>query len=94
VGTSWRVLGPDAKSGHSQIGHWACEKRDFTCEIRPLEGLIRLGLDGRGQTIISPVKFAQCPIPMRSDLADRMVELGHVEQISHETIRQTLKKTN
>ncbi len=27
-------------------------------------------------------------------LADRMVELGHVEQISHETIRQTLKKTN
>ncbi len=27
-------------------------------------------------------------------LADRMVELGHVEQISHETIRQTLKKTS
>lgn len=27
-------------------------------------------------------------------LADQMVELGHVEQISHETIRQTLKKTN
>ena len=26
-------------------------------------------------------------------LADKMVELGHVEQISHETIRQTLKKT-
>ncbi|PSB13509.1 IS630 family transposase, partial [Phormidesmis priestleyi ULC007] len=27
-------------------------------------------------------------------LAERMVELGHVEQISHETIRKTLKKTN
>lgn len=27
-------------------------------------------------------------------LSDRMVELGYVEQISHETIRQTLKKTN
>ena len=27
-------------------------------------------------------------------LADRMVELGYVEQISHETIRQTLKKTH
>ena len=27
-------------------------------------------------------------------LADRMVELGHVERISHETIRQTLKKTS
>jgi transposase len=27
-------------------------------------------------------------------LADRMVEWGHGEQISHETIRQTLKKTS
>jgi hypothetical protein len=27
-------------------------------------------------------------------LADRMVELDHVETISHETVRQTLKKTN
>ena len=27
-------------------------------------------------------------------LADRMVGLGHVESLSHETVRQTLKKTN
>lgn len=27
-------------------------------------------------------------------LSDRVVELGYVEQISHETVRQTLKKTN
>lgn len=27
-------------------------------------------------------------------LSDRMVGLGHVESVSHETIRQTLKKTN
>jgi hypothetical protein len=27
-------------------------------------------------------------------LADRMVALGHVESLSHETVRQTLKKTN
>jgi hypothetical protein len=27
-------------------------------------------------------------------LADRMVELGHSDKISHETIRRTLKKTN
>ncbi len=27
-------------------------------------------------------------------LADKIVELGYVETISHETIRQTLKKTN
>ena len=27
-------------------------------------------------------------------LADRMVELGYVESICHETVRQTLKKTN
>lgn len=26
-------------------------------------------------------------------LADKMVELGHVEKVSHETIRKTLKKT-
>lgn len=27
-------------------------------------------------------------------LADRMVELGHVGTVSHETVRRTLKKTN
>lgn len=27
-------------------------------------------------------------------LADRMVQLGQVESVSHETVRQTLKKTN
>lgn len=27
-------------------------------------------------------------------LADRFVELGHVEELSHETVRQTLKKTS
>jgi hypothetical protein len=27
-------------------------------------------------------------------LADRMVELGHVEALSHETVRRTLKKTS
>jgi len=27
-------------------------------------------------------------------LADRMVGLGYVESVSHETVRQTLKKTN
>jgi len=27
-------------------------------------------------------------------LADRLVELGHVESVSHETIRRTLKKTS
>ena len=26
-------------------------------------------------------------------LADKMVELGHVEKVSHETVRKTLKKT-
>ena len=27
-------------------------------------------------------------------LADRMVELGHVEGVSYETVRRTLKKTS
>jgi hypothetical protein len=26
-------------------------------------------------------------------LADRFVQLGHVEELSHETVRRTLKKT-
>jgi len=27
-------------------------------------------------------------------LADQMVQLGYIESVSHETVRQTLKKTN
>jgi transposase len=27
-------------------------------------------------------------------LADKLIELGHVETVSHETVRRTLKKTN
>src|SRR4051812_20158349 len=36
----------------SQTGHWVCDKRDFTCEIRPLEGLSLLGWKLRGQAIV------------------------------------------
>lgn len=39
----------------------------------------------------SPEGFSQWSLRM---LADRVVELGYVDEISHETIRQVLKKTN
>lgn len=39
----------------------------------------------------SPEGFSQWSLRM---LADRVVELGYVDDISHETVRQILKKTN
>jgi hypothetical protein len=38
-----------------------------------------------------PTGFARWTLRL---LADRFVDLGHVTSVSHETIRQTLKKTN
>jgi hypothetical protein len=37
--------------------------------------------------------MARRGFPLRL-LANRMVELGYVEQVSYETVRRTLKKTN
>jgi Homeodomain-like domain len=39
----------------------------------------------------APEGFARWSLRM---LADKMIELKHVEKISHETIRKVLKKTN
>lgn len=55
-------------------------------------------LDGEQEAHLIALACAETPVgqgrwTMRL-LADRMVELGHVESISHETVRQTLKKTN
>ncbi len=51
-------------------------------------------LDGRAEAHLVALS---CSEPPRDEgagpcLADRMVELGHVEGVSHETIRRTLKK--
>jgi transposase len=55
-------------------------------------------LDGRGEAKLialvctdQPESQAQWSLRL---LADKLVELGVVETISHETVRQTLKKTN
>jgi Homeodomain-like domain len=54
-------------------------------------------LDGVGEAHL--IALACSATPEGADrwslrlLADRMVELGYVETISHETVRQTLKKT-
>ena len=38
-----------------------------------------------------PSGQAQCPSPM---LAERMVELDYIDQLSHESVHQVLKKNN
>ncbi len=54
-------------------------------------------LDGRAEAHLIALSCSEAPEgrerwSMRL-LADRMVELGHVDTVSHETIRRTLKKT-
>jgi transposase len=54
-------------------------------------------LDGRAEAHLIALACSEAPEgrerwSMRL-LADRMVELGHVDTVSHETIRRTLKKT-
>lgn len=55
-------------------------------------------LDGRAEAHLVALACAEPPEGRGSWtlrlLADRMVELGHVEGVSHETIRRTLKKTS
>ena len=59
-------------------------------------GCRRPKLEGKQEAHLIALTCSQAP-PGRSRwtlrlLADRMVELEYVDQISHETIRQTLKK--
>jgi transposase len=55
-------------------------------------------LDGEQEAHL--IALACCPCPQGQArwtlrlLANRMVELGYVEQVSYETVRRTLKKTN
>lgn len=58
----------------------------------------RRKLDGKQEARLIQLACSQAPDD-RSEwslrlLADRMVELGVVESLSHETVRQTLKKTD
>ena len=55
-------------------------------------------LDGEGEAHFIARAWSDPPAGRssrrRSLLRDRFVKLGHVESISHETVRRTLKKTN
>jgi transposase len=55
-------------------------------------------LDGRAEARLLALACSEPPEGRVSWtlrlLADRMVELGHVEGVSHETVRRTLKKTS
>jgi hypothetical protein len=58
----------------------------------------RLKLDGRAQAHLIALTCSEAPggrehWPLRL-LADKLVELGLVESVSHETVRAALKKTN
>jgi transposase len=65
----------------------------------PLKARPRL-LDGEKEACLLAIACTEAPEGRGRGawtlrlLADKMVELGHVEGISHETVRQTLKKTN
>jgi hypothetical protein len=55
-------------------------------------------LDGAQEAHLIALSCSPCPQGQARWtlrlLANRMVELGYVEQVSHETVRKTLKKTN
>jgi transposase len=55
-------------------------------------------LDGRAEAHLVALACSEPPEGRESWtlrlLADRMVELGHAESVSHETVRRTLKKTS
>lgn len=58
----------------------------------------RRKLDGRGEAHLIALACSEAPVghshwTLRL-LADKLVELGVVDSISHETVRQTLKKTS
>lgn len=58
----------------------------------------RRALDGRAEAHLVALSCSEPP-EGRAEwtlrlLADRMVELGHAESVSHETVRRTLKKTS
>lgn len=64
---------------------------------QPTRRVYQRRLDGEGEAHLIALACSAAPTghkrwTMRL-LADRMVELEYVEQLSHETVRQTLKKT-
>jgi len=73
------------------------ESLDAALHPRPSSYLQPRKLDGRLEAQLVTLACSEAPEgharwTLRL-LADRFVQLGYVEQVSHETVRQTLKKT-
>jgi len=73
------------------------EGRALALNPRPANRVYPTRLDGAGEAHLialtcgaPPEGYARWSTRL---LADRFVVLGHVEALSHETVRQTLKKT-
>jgi len=71
---------------------------EATLTPRPTTRTYENRLDGKAEAHLVAIACG-APPPGRARwtlrlLADRMVGLGHVESVSHETVRKTLKKTN
>lgn len=74
------------------------EGLEAALEQRRPRRVYRRKLDGEGEAYLIALTCSSPPEgrdrwTLRL-LADRIVELGHVEEISHETVRRVLKKTN
>ncbi len=74
------------------------EGLDLALNPRPAQRVYPTKLDGAGEAHLIALT---CGAPPEGHarwstrlLADRFVALGHVEALSHETVRQTLKKTS
>jgi len=74
------------------------EGLDLALNPRPAQRVYPTKLDGAGEAHLIALT---CGAPPEGHarwstrlLADRFVARGHVEALSHETVRQTLKKTN
>ena len=74
------------------------EGLDLALNPRPAQRVYPTKLDGAGEAHLIALT---CGAPPEGHarwstrlLADRFVALGHAEALSHETVRQTLKKTN
>jgi transposase len=73
------------------------EGLEMALNPRPSRRVYQRRLDGEAEAQLIALACSDAPEGRKCWtlrlLADRMVELSHVERVSHETVRQTLKKT-
>jgi len=74
------------------------EGLDAALNPRPAQREYRPKLDGEAEAHLIALACSEPPVGQAHWslrlLAEKMVELEYIESISHETVRQTLKKTN